>query len=66
MAVSGTVKPLFPFPALATWDKQTAIDSAKNLYSLQPSILAVGHGKMLEQPMKAIEKAIMDAEKKMK
>ncbi|OKL35685.1 MBL fold metallo-hydrolase [Domibacillus mangrovi] len=66
MAVSGTVKPFFPFPALATWDKQTAIDSAKNLYSFQPSILAVGHGEMLEQPMKVIEQAIMDAEKKMK
>ncbi|OLN21771.1 hypothetical protein BTO30_13005 [Domibacillus antri] len=62
IAVSGTVKALFPFPALATWDKQTAIDSAKKLRTFNPSLLAVGHGNMLEQPASAIERAIREAE----
>ncbi|GJM82733.1 hypothetical protein HMSSN139_52290 [Paenibacillus sp. HMSSN-139] len=44
IAVSGTVRPLFPFPALATWHKETALASARKLAGLKPSLLAVGHG----------------------
>lgn len=64
IAVSGIIKPFFPFPALATWDKQTALESARKMYALRPSLLAVGHGNMAEQPLKMIEQAIKDAEKK--
>lgn len=65
MAVAGTVRPAFPFPAFGTWDKATALESAKNLKKLQPRLLAVGHGKMLEQPEHLINKAIIQAEQKL-
>ncbi|CAM4487908.1 MBL fold metallo-hydrolase [Paenibacillus phoenicis] len=62
IAVSGTVRPLFPFPALATWHKETALASARKLAGLNPSLLAVGHGPVLKQPAAAIAKAIAAAE----
>lgn len=65
-AVSGTLKALFPFPALATWDKRTALDSAKKLTALQPAVLTVGHGRMIDHPARFMEQAIRDAEQKMK
>ncbi|MGG0657477.1 MBL fold metallo-hydrolase [Rummeliibacillus pycnus] len=61
IAVSGVLKPLFPFPALATWDKEAAIDSAKKLVNLNPRLLAVGHGVMIEQPIKMMSEAIDEA-----
>ncbi|EES71255.1 MBL fold metallo-hydrolase [Paenibacillus sp. MB22_1] len=63
IAVSGTVRPLFPFPALATWHKETALASARKLAGLNPSLLAVGHGPVLKQPAAAIAKAIAAAER---
>ncbi|MGO0059870.1 MBL fold metallo-hydrolase [Brevibacillus fluminis] len=65
IAVSGKLQPFFPFPAMATWNKQAALDSAKKLYDLQPSVLAVGHGEMLRQPMVQIAKAVQTAEQKL-
>ena len=61
--VSGVMNPLFPFPSLATWDKSTALISAKKLRDLSPSLLAVGHGKMLKQPQELLDIAIAEAEK---
>lgn len=63
LIVSGMLNPLFPFPALATWDKETALKSAKKLSNLNPSLLAVGHGKMLKQPQERLNIAIAEAEK---
>lgn len=63
IAVSGTVRPLFPFPALATWNKPAALDSARKLAALQPSLLAAGHGDVLERPGAALERAIRAAER---
>ncbi|MBS4177459.1 MBL fold metallo-hydrolase [Lederbergia citrea] len=65
IAVSGKLKPMFPFPALATWDKLTALNSAKKLRGLKPNVLAVGHGKMLEQPIHYMDQAIGEAELKL-
>lgn len=65
VAVSGVVRPLFPFPALATWHGPTALASAKGLRALEPSRLAVGHGKVLEDPLPAMDRAIEVAERKM-
>jgi glyoxylase-like metal-dependent hydrolase (beta-lactamase superfamily II) len=62
IAVAGMIKPLFPFPAFGTWDKLTALESAKKLSSYNPSLLAVGHGKMLEQPADKIDRAVAEAE----
>lgn len=61
VAVSGTVKLLFPFPALATWHKPTALESAHALRALNPTRLAVGHGELLANPAQAIDAAIAEA-----
>lgn len=62
VAVSGRLKPLFPFPALATWNKQSSLESAKKLAHLKPSLLAVGHGNMLPHPQIQLERAIKEME----
>lgn len=62
LAVAGTVKPLFPFPAFGTWHRQTALESARKLLELAPSCLAVGHGKLVREPQAAMAKAIGEAE----
>jgi len=64
VAVSGTLRPLFPFPALATWHKPTALESARALRALRPSRLAVGHGRLLQDPLAAMDRAIATAERR--
>jgi glyoxylase-like metal-dependent hydrolase (beta-lactamase superfamily II) len=66
MAVSGDMKPLFPFPAFATWSKITALKSAKKLLDFNPSLLAVGHGEMIDQPVPFMKQAILNLEKKIR
>ncbi|MDQ6919544.1 MAG: MBL fold metallo-hydrolase [Candidatus Dormibacteraeota bacterium] len=61
IAVSGVIRPLFPFPALATWHKPTALSTGEALRKLQPARLAVGHGDVLENPLAAIDAAIEQA-----
>ena len=58
VAVSGTFELLFPLPALATWHKGLALERARKLLALQPSVLAVGHGRMLSDPQTQMERAI--------
>jgi len=58
VAVSGTVQPLFPLPAMATWHKPTALQSARKLHALAPSRLAIGHGRVLVDPVVEMERAI--------
>lgn len=65
IAVSGQMRPFFPFPALATWDKDVALKSAKKILSHHPELLAVGHGKMLKHPSEAIKTAILSAEERL-
>lgn len=60
--IAGDTRPLFPFPAMATWNKEAALASARRLADLKPSWLAVGHGRMLEQPAAAMNQAIQRAE----
>lgn len=61
VAVSGQLKLFFPFPAMATWNKQAALESALKLRDYCPSLLAVGHGQMLKQPEAAMDRAICEA-----
>ena len=61
IAVSGKLRPLFPLPALATWHKPTALESARSLRGLNPSRLAVGHGRVIESPESEMDGAIADA-----
>jgi len=65
VAVSGTLRPLFPFPALATWHKPTALESARALRALNPARLAVGHGGVLTDPLPAMDRAIADAARRL-
>ncbi|MCM3573552.1 MBL fold metallo-hydrolase [Mesobacillus subterraneus] len=62
-AVSGVTIPWFPFPAMATWNKEAALQSARKIQELKPTLLAVGHGELLRNPAAPIEKAIQKAEK---
>lgn len=62
-AVSGVTIPWFPFPAMATWNKEAALQSARKIQELKPTLLAVGHGELLMNPAAPIEKAIQKAEK---
>jgi len=64
IAVSGVMRWLFPFPAMATWHKPTALQSAKALRALNPSRLAVGHGQVIEDPPAAMDQAIREAKNK--
>ena len=61
IAVSGVIRWLFPLPAFATWHKPTAAQSAEKLLALNPRRLAPGHGKVLENPVAAMQKAIAKA-----
>jgi glyoxylase-like metal-dependent hydrolase (beta-lactamase superfamily II) len=61
VAVAGTVRWLFPLPALATWHRPTALTSARHLRALEPSRLAVGHGDVLERPLAEMDAAIAEA-----
>jgi len=63
IAVSGVLRPLFPFPALATWDKPSALATARALLELRPARLATGHGDVLESPAAAMRGAIEMAER---
>ena len=49
-----------PFPLVwaATWHRPTALESAKALRKLEPARLAPGHGKIIESPGAAMDKAI--------
>jgi len=58
IAVSGQIRPLFPFPAFATWSKELSLQTAQKLIRLRPTLLAVGHGRMLKDPVPAMERAI--------
>lgn len=64
VAVSGQLRPWFPFPALATWNKEAALASASKLAAYRPSLLAVGHGRMLRNPGPALQRAIELADRK--
>jgi glyoxylase-like metal-dependent hydrolase (beta-lactamase superfamily II) len=63
IAVPGTFKFWFPFPAFGTWNKEVALESARKLRQLSPTLLAVGHGVMLKKPLSAIDQAIEESAK---
>lgn len=65
IAVAGIVRPLFPFVAMGTLHRPTALQSARALRALNPTLLAVGHGAALRDPLSAIDKAIAVAQRKL-
>lgn len=52
----------FPFPALATWHRPTALATARELRALDPARLAPGHGRIVDAPGPAMDAAIQRAE----
>lgn len=66
ISTGGTLRLLFPFPAMATWNKPLAIASAEALRNWQPARLAVGHGAVLDNPAAAMERAIAEARRHIK
>jgi len=59
--VTSQVNPRFPLPALSSWDRPTALRSARALRALNPSRLAVGHGAVIEDPSASMDRAISSA-----
>ena len=51
----------FPFAAMATWDKAADLESARSLRTLDPALLAVGHGPAKRDAIAAMDKAIAAA-----
>jgi glyoxylase-like metal-dependent hydrolase (beta-lactamase superfamily II) len=58
VATTAKVNPRFPLPALATWHRPTALETAKALRALDPQRLAPGHGKVVESPGAEMDRAI--------
>jgi glyoxylase-like metal-dependent hydrolase (beta-lactamase superfamily II) len=61
VATSARANPRFPLPAMATWHRPTALESARALRALDPARLAPGHGKVVENPGAAMDAAIAKA-----
>ena len=66
IVTGGSLRLLFPFHALATWNKPLTLHSAEVLRDLRPARLAVGHGRTLENPVPAMESAIVEAKRHIK
>jgi len=62
VATSARMNPRFPLPYLATWHPPTALETARALRALDPARLAVGHGKTVDAPGSAMDRAIARAE----
>jgi glyoxylase-like metal-dependent hydrolase (beta-lactamase superfamily II) len=62
VATAAKVNPRFPLVALATWDRATALLTARELRALDPARLAVGHGEVVEAPAAAMDAATARAE----
>lgn len=61
VGTSAKPKLLFPLIALATWHRPTALETAKALRALDPARLAPGHGKIVDAPGAAMDRAIASA-----
>jgi glyoxylase-like metal-dependent hydrolase (beta-lactamase superfamily II) len=51
----------FPLATLATWDRPTELATARALRALEPTRLFVGHGKLVHEPVAAMDAAIARA-----
>lgn len=61
VATTAKPNPRFPLPALATWHRATALETARAMRALGPARLAPGHGKVVEAPGAAMDRAIARA-----
>jgi glyoxylase-like metal-dependent hydrolase (beta-lactamase superfamily II) len=58
VVAAGVFKLSFPFPALFSWNRERSAESARKLRNLNPTRLAVGHGKTIESPRTAMDQAV--------
>ncbi|MDQ6419802.1 MBL fold metallo-hydrolase [Paenibacillus sp. LHD-117] len=63
VTVTSRLKWSFPFPALATWNAEASLATAKRLTELEPTMLAAGHGNLVSRPVEAMKAAVADAER---
>ncbi len=61
LAIAGMINWTFPFPAMATWSKGLAINSAEKILQYVPEVIAPGHGNLLHKPSADLEKLIHKA-----
>jgi glyoxylase-like metal-dependent hydrolase (beta-lactamase superfamily II) len=57
VSTTAKVNPLYPL-AVFTWHRPTELESARALRALEPAMLAPGHGKVVEGPAAAMDRAI--------
>jgi glyoxylase-like metal-dependent hydrolase (beta-lactamase superfamily II) len=58
VATTARMNPRFPLPGFATWDRPTALESARALRALDPARLAPGHGPIVDSPGARMDAAI--------
>jgi glyoxylase-like metal-dependent hydrolase (beta-lactamase superfamily II) len=58
LLAAGTFKLYFPLAALFAWDRVASAESARKLRNLNPTRLAVGHGKNIVSPLKDMDRAV--------
>jgi len=61
VATSAKMNPRFPLIIMGTWDRPTELASARKLRELDPARLAPGHGRIVESPATAMDRAIAKA-----
>lgn len=61
LSVPSRIHLRFPLPFLATCDRSAALASARALRGLDPTLLAVGHGRAIRDPGAAMDSALAAA-----
>jgi hypothetical protein len=61
LAVTDHVNLRFPLAFPATWDKAKDGESVRKLRGLQPTLMVVGHGPPVTDPLPAMDRAISRA-----
>src|SRR5439155_8563270 len=58
VTAAGAFKFYFPFAAWFSWNKEHSAESCRKLCDFRPERLAVGHGKTIESPRVAMDRAV--------
>ena len=58
VVAAGALKFYFRFPWIFSWNRELAAECARKLRNVKPTRLAVGHGKTIESPLAAMDRAV--------
>jgi glyoxylase-like metal-dependent hydrolase (beta-lactamase superfamily II) len=61
VVTSDRVRLPFPLAAMATWNGDETLASARTVRGLEPSVMVVGHGPVVRDPAAAIDRALAGA-----